>query len=178
MAAINFKSVMMSSMVWLATAGLAGCGLTQSITDGTVAVTQSIFHKQVKTLHLDFNARSALNTNDAQMPLSTVVRVYQLKDNKAFERASYAELLQGDSEALKSDRLAQRDIRVAPKGSVMLDMPMEKAAKFVAVVGLFHTPDATNNDWRLVIKRDELDADKPRTIELGNGTVTLNPMKE
>lgn len=32
---------------------LAGCGLTQKVTDGTVAVTKSIFYKQVKTLHLD-----------------------------------------------------------------------------------------------------------------------------
>ncbi|MCA6220125.1 type VI secretion system lipoprotein TssJ [Photorhabdus antumapuensis] len=178
MAVINVKSVLMGSMVWLATTGLAGCGLTQTMTDGTVAVTQSIFHQQVKTLHLDFNARSALNTNEAQIPLSTVVRVYQLKDNQAFEHASYADLLSGDSEALKADRLAQRDIRVAPGGSVALDMPMEKAARFVAVVGLFHTPDVTHHDWRRVLRRDELAADKPRTIELGNGTLTLDPMKE
>ncbi|NHB59693.1 type VI secretion system lipoprotein TssJ [Photorhabdus sp. RW14-46] len=178
MAVINVKSVMMGGIVCLMLQGLVGCGLTQTVTDGTVAVTQSIFHKQVKTLRLDFSARSALNTTDAQTPLSTVVRVYQLKDNKAFERASYTDLLKGDSEALKADRLTQRDIRVAPKGSVSLDMPMEKAARFVGVVGLFHTPDATNNSWRLVIRRDELDADKPRTIELGSGTLTLNAVKE
>jgi hypothetical protein len=40
---------------------LAGCGLTQSVTDGTVAVTKSIFYKQVKTLHLDIRAREAVN---------------------------------------------------------------------------------------------------------------------
>ncbi|MBS9435183.1 type VI secretion system lipoprotein TssJ [Photorhabdus hainanensis] len=174
MAAINFKSVMMGGIVCLMTVGLAGCGLTQTVTDGTAAVTHSIFHKQVKTLRLDFTARSALNTTGAQVPLSTVIRVYQLKDNKAFERASYAELVKGDSEALKADWLAQRDIRVAPQGSVSLDMPMEKTARFVGVVGLFHTPDAANKSWRLVIRRDELDADKPRAIELDKGTLTLN----
>ncbi|MBS9438209.1 type VI secretion system lipoprotein TssJ [Photorhabdus noenieputensis] len=177
MAAINFKSAMMGGIVCLMAQGLVGCGLTQTVTDGTAAVTQSIFHKQVKTLRLDFSARSALNTTDAQIPLSTVVRVYQLKDNKAFEHASYGELLKDDSEALKADWLAQRDIRVAPKGSVSLNMPMEKMARFVGIVGLFHTPDAANKGWRLVIRRDELDADKPRTIELGSGTLTLNAMK-
>ena len=30
---------------------LSGCGLTQKVTDGTVAVTKSIFYRQVKTLH-------------------------------------------------------------------------------------------------------------------------------
>lgn len=33
---------------------LAGCGLTQTVTDGTVSITKSIFYKKIKTLHLDF----------------------------------------------------------------------------------------------------------------------------
>jgi hypothetical protein len=32
---------------------LAGCGLTQTVTDGTVSITKSIFYKKIKTLHLD-----------------------------------------------------------------------------------------------------------------------------
>ena len=51
---------------------LAGCGLTQKVTDGTVAVTQSIFYKQVKTLHLDIRAREGVNSNAAGVALSTV----------------------------------------------------------------------------------------------------------
>ena len=33
---------------------LTGCGLTQTVTDGTVSITKSIFYKKIKTLHLDF----------------------------------------------------------------------------------------------------------------------------
>lgn len=40
---------------------LAGCGLTQKVTDGTVAVTKSIFYKQVKTLHLDILVHAGPN---------------------------------------------------------------------------------------------------------------------
>jgi type VI secretion system protein VasD len=65
---------------------LAGCGLTQSVTDGTVAVTKSIFYKQIKTLHLDIRAREAVNSNAGGVALSTVVRIYQLKDRKTFDR--------------------------------------------------------------------------------------------
>jgi type VI secretion system protein VasD len=36
---------------------LAGCGLTQTVTDGTVSITKSIFYKKIKTLHLDFTPR-------------------------------------------------------------------------------------------------------------------------
>ena len=46
---------------------LAGCGLTQSVADGTASVTKSIFYKQIKTLHLDFSAREALNTDANDM---------------------------------------------------------------------------------------------------------------
>ena len=54
---------------------LAGCGLTQKVTDGTVDVTKSIFYKQIKTLHLDIRAREAVNSNAGGIALSTVVRV-------------------------------------------------------------------------------------------------------
>ena len=33
---------------------LTGCGLTQTVTDGTVSLTKSIFYKKINTLHLDF----------------------------------------------------------------------------------------------------------------------------
>lgn len=76
---------------------LAGCGLTQKVTDGTVAVTQSIFYKQVKTLHLDIRTREAVNNNARGEALSTVVRIYQLKDRKTFDSTNYSSLFADDS---------------------------------------------------------------------------------
>ena len=57
-------------------------------------------------------------------------------------------------------------------------MPMDEDAHFVAVVGLFNRPDQKENRWRLVLTRDELDPDTPRTIELGDGWLSLVPVKE
>ena len=57
-------------------------------------------------------------------------------------------------------------------------MPMDEEAQFVSVVGLFNRPDMKNNTWKLVLTRDDLDPDKPRTIELGDGFLTLVPVKE
>jgi len=48
----------------------------------------------------------------------------------------------------------------------------------VAVVGLFNRPDMKNNRWRLVLTRDDVDPGKPRTIELGEGWLSLVPVKE
>ena len=79
---------------------LTGCGLTQSVSDGTSSAMKSIFYKQVKTLHLDITARQALNT-DGQENISLsqplMVRVYQLRDRKTFDKTVCQQLLtQGD----------------------------------------------------------------------------------
>ncbi len=44
------------SPAFLTVTVLTGCGLTQTVKDGAVSVTQSIFYPQAKTLHLDFFA--------------------------------------------------------------------------------------------------------------------------
>ncbi|HFQ8226975.1 TPA: type VI secretion system lipoprotein TssJ [Citrobacter freundii] len=157
---------------------LAGCGLTQSVSDGAVSITKSIFYKKIKVLHLDFEPRAASNADEAQTPLATMVRVYQLKDRQKVDAADYQKLLRDADNTLKEDIVASKSLLVMPKGSVTLNMPMDEEAQFVSVVGLFNRPDMKNNTWKLVLTRDDLDPDKPRTIELGDGFLTLVPVKE
>lgn len=157
---------------------LAGCGLTQSVTDGTVAVTKSIFYKQIKTLHLDIRAREAVNSNAGGVALSTVVRVYQLKDRQTFDTTDYPSLFKADSQAINVDLVAEKDIRLQPGGAVMVDMPMDKNAQYVAVAGMFMSPDQVNNSWRVVLSRDDLDPDKARVIEAGNNQLTLKALQD
>lgn len=172
-------SVSLRQVVLLALCGLlAGCGLTQSITDGTVNVTKSIFYKKIKVLHLDFEPRAAANADEAQTPLATMIQVWQLKDRQKVDAADYQTLLRDADNVLKEDVVASKSLLVMPKGSVILNMPMNEEAKYVAVVGLFNRPELKNNTWRLVLTRDDLDPDKPRTLELGNGFLTLIPVKE
>ena len=155
---------------------LSGCGLTQTVADGTVSATKSLFYKQIKVLHLDFTAREALNTDATEANSSSqpvMVRVYQLRDDKNFQKTVYQQLAGDGDDALKDDLLASRNVVVKPGSSASLDMPMEKDAKFVAVVGLFRNPDLAKGQWRLVLTREDLDPDKPRTVELGNNTLTL-----
>lgn len=160
---------------------LSGCGLTQTVTDGTVAATKSIFYKQIKVLHLDFTAREALNTDDNEQNSASepvMVRVYQLRDDKTFQKTVYQQLAEDGEDALKEELLATRSLVVKPGTSVSLDMPMEKDAKFVAIVGLFRHPDMNKDHWRLLINREELDPDSPRVIELGNNNLTLREEKK
>ncbi|CNC51461.1 putative lipoprotein [Yersinia enterocolitica] len=156
---------------------LSGCGLTQKVSDGTVAVTKSIFYKQVKTLHLDIQARDAVNNNATGAPLATVVRIYQLQDRKTFDGTDYPSLFAEDSQAIKADLVAEKDIRIRPGAAVTIDVPLDEKAQYVAVAGMFLAPDITNNTWRVVLSRDDLDPDKARQIELNNHGMTLLPLK-
>lgn len=172
-------SVSLRRAVLLALCGLlSGCGLTQTVSDGAVSMTKSIFYKKIKVLHLDFAPRSAANADEAQTPLATMVRVYQLKDRQKVDAADYQALLREADAVLKEDCVASKSLLVMPQGSVMLNMPMDEEARYVAVIALFNRPDMKNQGWRLVLSRDELDPDTPRTIELGNGFLTLVPVKE
>lgn len=160
---------------------LTGCGVTQSVTDGTRSAFNAVFYKKIKVLHLDFTAREALNTDSREnhsLSEPVVVRIYQLKDRKTFDKTVYQQLLQDDATLLKEDLLASRDVVVKPGGDANLDMPMEEAAQFVAVVGLFRHPDMTNNTWKQVINRSELDPDKPRILEAGDNSLTLQLLKD
>jgi type VI secretion system protein VasD len=143
---------------------LTGCGVAQGVTEGARTVYTAVFYKKINVLHLDFTAREALNTDSREShPQSepVVLRVYQLKDRKAFDKTVYQQLLQDDSSILKDDLLASRDVVLKPGGDVGLDMPMEEGAKFVAVAGLFRHPDMDNYTWKRVLSREELEPDKP-----------------
>lgn len=160
---------------------LSGCGLTQSVSDGTKSAFNTVFYKKIKVLHLDFTAREALNTDSREsnsLSEPVVVRVYQLKDREAFDKTVYQQLLKDGETILKTDLLASRDVVVKPGGDVNLNMPMEADASFVAVAGLFRQPDMVNNTWKLVIGREDLDPDKPRILEAGNNYLTLQPLKD
>lgn len=160
---------------------LTGCGLTQSVSDGTKSAFTSVFYKKIKTLHLDFTAREALNTDAREsnsLSEPVVVRVYQLKDRKVFDQMVYQQLLKEGDTLLKADLLANRDVVVKPGGDASLDMPMAVDAKFVAVVGLFRHPEMANNTWKRVLEREELDPDKPRIFEAGSNYLRLQPVKE
>ncbi|XBS69967.1 type VI secretion system lipoprotein TssJ [Acerihabitans sp. KWT182] len=160
---------------------LSGCGLTQSVVDGTATATKAIFYKQIKRLHLDFSARTALNTDETDMTTLSVpvmVRVYQLRDCGKVEKATYQTLLDYGETVLQDDLLSLREVVVKPGEGALLDMPMEKEATCVAVVGLFRSPDAVKNTWRVVLLREQLEPDSPRMIELKENALNLKPLKE
>ncbi|EKT56020.1 type VI secretion system lipoprotein TssJ [Providencia burhodogranariea] len=165
-------------LLLIAALSLTGCGLTQTIGDGTSNIAKSIFYKQIKVVHLDFVAREALNTDDNGTSLSTIIRVYQLKTADNFNDSDYPSLFAKDSEVLKSTLVAQKDIRIRPGEAISFDIPMEDGAEYVAIAVMFNNPDLITDNWRVVIPKKYLLPDDPRRLVLSENTMTLTPLEK
>lgn len=156
---------------------LSGCGVIQSVKDNTIDVAKAIFIKDIKILHLDFAARAQLNPGDADAPSSVVIRVYQLGKIDNFDNATYSQLLEGDQKALGADWLSTSEVVLNPASAISLDVPMHKEARMVGIVALFRTPNLDDSSWKVVIKRNELDADKPRLLIANHSAIGLVTVK-
>jgi type VI secretion system protein VasD len=130
---------------------LAGCGAWQSAKDTTVDATSAVFIAKVKQMNLVLASRDALNQDERGVSLPVVLRIYQLKDSKAFETATYAQLLAGTGDALKPDILARAEVTLGPAATVKLSEPMSDDAQYVGVVAFFR--NKANAEWQLVIPK-------------------------
>jgi type VI secretion system protein VasD len=154
--------------------------VTQSVTDGTKSAFNAVFYKKIKVLHLDFTAREALNTDSREsnsLSEPVVVRVYQLKDRKTFDKTVYQQLLKDGETILKADLLASRDVVVKPGGDANLICqwkPMRSLWRWwgCSVIRIWSTTPGSRSS------REELDPDKPRILEAGNNHLTLQPLKD
>lgn len=169
-----FKCFTASTLI----AVLGGCGLTQKVVDGTSSAAHAIFYKQVNTLHLDLNGRSAMNTNVEEMSglsVPVLVRVYQLRDSEALGAATYDDLVSQGERVLRDDLLDERVVVVKPGESAQLSTSLQREAQYIGVVALFRSPDVLQDTWRLVLRRVDLEPDQVSVIDLGDNRLTLRP---
>lgn len=95
------------------------------------------------------------------------MRVYQLKDTKAFEKASYSRLLDDDRELLKVDLAGSMEAVLGPGATVKLSAPMADEVQAVGVVGFFRDQDGAT--WQLVIPKSQWKKTDPvKLIVTGN----------
>ncbi|MGA5656482.1 type VI secretion system lipoprotein TssJ [Rahnella contaminans] len=169
----NIQRLIRGTALLLLTLLISSCGLTQRVSKGASAVANAVFYRKIDTLHLKLTSRAALNSNEGGEALPTVVRVYQLKDRKTFDTASYTALLKQDNTVLAADLLNRQVVQVMPDAEATVAVPLHADAQFVAVVALFMSPDFANNTWRLVLERHDLDDSKDRIVELNDNRLQL-----
>ncbi len=144
---------------------VSACGAWQSVSDATASAYNGVFHKTVKTLNVDLSARASLNSGTGEPPLSVAIRAYQLKDRKAFDAASYDDLLQNDRTVLAQDLQDTASAIVLPGGAVNLSQPMRAGTQYVAIVAFFRDA-AGGSHWRRVFTKKSLSADDPLKLQL------------
>jgi type VI secretion system protein VasD len=144
---------------------LSACGAWQSVSDTTSGAYHAVFYKQVKVLNVDLSAREALNPDDAGRATSVAVRVYQLRDRKLFDGASYDDLLKKDHTVLAQDLQDSKAAVLNPGASSSLSQTMKADTKYIAIVAFYRNP-GSGDGWKYVIAKNKLDADKPLKLEL------------
>ena len=149
-----------------------GCGVGQAVKDSTVEAAKWAFTTQVKTMNLDLISRSSLNSNGGGRSLSTVVRLYQLKDAQGFDQLSYEQLQAADLELLKPDLLAVKDVVLRPGAATSISEPMKDGTEYVGVVALFRET-GKEAVWKLTIPKKQWKKTDPVKIEVRDNVLEL-----
>ena len=152
---------------------LSGCGVWQGMKDGTANAAKSIFYTKLKILKIDLIARNGLNQNERGQSLSTVVRIYQLKDKQTYEVASYRDLLNQDKTILSND-LAEgyKQYTIRPGETISLDETLDKETKYVGIVA-FYNRVGEEQPWKMLLSKKQLKNKKPLVIELVENKVVI-----
>jgi type VI secretion system protein VasD len=151
---------------------LAGCGAWQAASDASVSAYRAVFTGNVKTLNVDLSADATLNPDDTGHPAPVVVRIYQLRDRKAFDSVSHADLAKGDRTLLAKDLNAELPAVLNPGASASLSQPMQPGTQYVAIAALYRTPDA-DGLWKQVIATKKLHAGATLKVMLDANQVHL-----
>ncbi|MBB5409205.1 type VI secretion system protein VasD [Paraburkholderia sp. HC6.4b] len=156
----------------LSAVALAGCGVAQAVGDSTVDAAKWVFTTQVKQMNVDLKGRTAVNADAHGQSLSTVIRFYQLKDEKTFAQLNYSQLRSDDLTLLKTDLLATKDVVLRPDASANITEPMNPDAQFVGVVAFFRDP-TQDRAWKLTIPKKQWKKTDPVRIEVNGNELVL-----
>ncbi|WP_454806956.1 type VI secretion system lipoprotein TssJ [Paraburkholderia fungorum] len=162
---MTFRRITSIAALLAASLVLSGCGTWQTVSDSTSSAYHAVFYKQVKVLNVDLTARASINPDEAMRSTSVAVRVYQLKDRRRIDQASYDDLLKNDKTVLAQDLRDNMATIVSPGASVSISQPMQPDTQYVGVVAFYRNPDSRGS-WRRVIARKRLSADAPLKLEL------------
>ncbi|NLP59966.1 type VI secretion system lipoprotein TssJ [Paraburkholderia sacchari] len=152
-------------------AALASCGMLQSVKDGTVAATQAVFVSKVKQMNLTIVARGALNPDTRGASLPVVLRIVQLKDDRPFATATYAQLL-GGSDTLKAATLWSEDVTLGPGQTLKVSEPIGDEANFVGVAAFFR--DTSDAEWSVLIPKSQWKKTDPVRLVAADRNLVLD----
>lgn len=139
-----------------------------------MSATKAVFETKVRQMDLVITARSALNQNGDGVSLPVVLRIYQLRDDRPFSTAAYAQLLSG-SDALKAATLCSRDVTLGPGQTLKISEPMGDDANYVGVAAFFR--DTTHTEWSVLVPKSQWRKTDPVKLMLADNRLELQAGK-
>lgn len=112
-----------------------------------------------KKYSVNADADASLNRDNGGKSLSVVVRVYQLRDAKEFQKLTFDTLASGrpESEFLGNELLAMSDLMLVPGSEVVATEPMVDNVKNIGIVAFFRKPDS--HYWRYLFDAETVRKD-------------------
>lgn len=87
-----------------------------------------------------------VNPDASGRPSPIVVRVYQLADTEAFDRATFFDLYDRDRQVLGASLLARSEITLLPDTEKVVGQPLDPKTRVVAIVAAYR--DIDHAQWR------------------------------
>ncbi|MEQ6341586.1 MAG: type VI secretion system lipoprotein TssJ [Gammaproteobacteria bacterium] len=111
--------------------------------------------KPPRTIVLKLHAGENLNAGANGRPLALVARIYKLRQNGAFQQATYDTFLnpQKEKEVLGAELLEVKEITLIPGQHYEVTEKVTKEAYYIGVVALFRSPAAQR--WRVTFPAKE-----------------------
>jgi type VI secretion system protein VasD len=105
--------------------------------------------KAPRTVAIKLHAADALNVDQQGRPLALVVKIYKLRQNAAFQQASYDTFLsaQKEKELLGADLLEVKEVTLIPGQRYEISEKVSYEAAFIGVVAQFRNPAPSR--WRV-----------------------------
>lgn len=116
-----------------------------------------------RTLRLSIRAGRSLNTDQAQASASLAVRVYLLRDDRAFQRASFDGLYDNDEALLGPALLRRETLHLRPGETRELVLGVGDEARLVAVFAAYR--ELERSQWRTVLPLPADDTVPPARLE-------------
>lgn len=163
---MNNKKMLLWFRATLIVITLQGCAAVGTATSiANIAMEASGMKKQelpdaqkpARTLSINLHASEKLNVDANGKSLALVVKLYKLRQNAAFQQASYETFLDPTKEklALSNDLLEVKEITLIPGQQFHAEEKVTREAYFIGVVGLFRKPG--NANWRATFSPAEVE---------------------
>jgi type VI secretion system protein VasD len=149
---------------------VSACGTWQSVKEGAVSATRAVFETKVEQMNLVITARGTLNQDAHGASLPVVLRIVQLKDEKAFATATPAQMLEG-SEPLKAATLWSRDVTLGPGQTLKVSAPIGDTAHYVGVAAFFR--DTGSTEWSVLVPKSQWKKTDPVRLVAADRTLEI-----